>query len=55
MSFARRLLTDILNDWSISAPTSGASGADTVTSHPYGASGRLTAVPWAGLQLDITE
>ncbi|MGX5360293.1 hypothetical protein [Kocuria sp. KH4] len=55
MSFARRLFTDILNDWSVSAPGSSTSSADSVTSHPYGASGRLTAVPWAGLQLDGTD
>lgn len=55
MGFARRLLANIFNDWSVSAPTSATSSAESVTSHPYGASGRLTAVPWAGLQLDVTD
>ncbi|MCM3689522.1 hypothetical protein M3185_16210 [Kocuria rosea] len=51
----RRLFTGILNDWSVATPAAAHSSAVTVTSHPYGASGRLRAVPWEGLQLDVTD
>ncbi|MGQ1840144.1 hypothetical protein ACT4S2_17030 [Kocuria turfanensis] len=55
MTFVRRLLTGILNDWSVSTPASAHYSAVTVTPQPYGASGRLTAAPWEGLQLDVTD
>ncbi|MFC4902829.1 MULTISPECIES: hypothetical protein [Kocuria] len=55
MSFVHRLLTGIRNDWSVSTTTSANEGAATVSSHPYGASGRLVAVPWGGLQLEATD
>jgi hypothetical protein len=55
MNSVRRLLAGILNDWSVSTPTSAHYGAVTVTSYPYGISGRLRAVPWEGLQLEVTD
>jgi hypothetical protein len=55
MNSVRRLLPGILNDWSFSTPTSAHYGAVTVTSDPYGTSGRLRALPWEGLQLDVTD
>lgn len=55
MNSVRRLLTGILNDWSVSTPTAANSSAVTVSSYPYGTSGRLSAVPWEGLQLDVND
>lgn len=55
MNSVRRLFTGILNNRSVSTPTPAHSGAVTITSHPYGASGRLSAVPWEGLRLDLTD
>jgi len=55
MNSVRRLLTGILNDRSVSTPAAAHYSAVTVDSHPYGTSGRLSAVPWEGLQLDVTD
>ncbi len=55
MNSVRRLLTGILTNRSVPTSAAASSSAVTVTSHPYGTSGRLDALPWAGLQLDVTE
>ncbi|HYE78299.1 MAG TPA: hypothetical protein VEI97_09950 [bacterium] len=55
MSFVHRLLTSIPNSRAVSTSTAANFTAVTLTSHPYGASGRLTAAPWEGLHLDIDD
>jgi hypothetical protein len=55
MSFLRRLLTRTLRTRAVSTPTAANFSAVTLTPHPYGVSGRLTAAPWEGLHLDVTD
>jgi hypothetical protein len=55
MNSVRRVLTGMLNNRSVSTPTAAGSVAVTVSPYPYGTSGRLSAVPWEGLQLDVND